>query len=99
MTWNYRVLRYADGTLALHEVYYGEDGLPCSYTEHPISFSVDAEEGRDGLVESMTRALRDATERPILDGSNFPARTAIEYPLHDVSDFPGESLTRKVPKP
>jgi len=71
MTWNYRVLRYADGTLALHEVYYDKDDRPCSYTENPISFVVEADEGLEGLVGSLQMALHDATERSILDVAYF----------------------------
>lgn len=33
--WNYRVLRYPDGALGVHEVFY-TDGKPTSCTEDPI---------------------------------------------------------------
>ena len=72
MTWNYRILRYTDGTLALHEVYYDEAGQVKNYTARPISFAVDADEGHDGLVQSMKLALRDAIDRPILDVPDLP---------------------------
>jgi hypothetical protein len=71
-TWHYRVLRYTDGTLALHEVYCDEEGRPNGYTARPISFAVDADEGHAGLVQSMKLALRDAIERPILDVPDLP---------------------------
>jgi len=71
-TWHYRFLRYTDGTLALHEVYCDEEGRPNGYTTRPISFAVDADEGHDGLVQSMKMALRDAVERPILDVPDLP---------------------------
>jgi hypothetical protein len=71
MHWNYRVLRHEDGTLALHEVFYDEDGKPSMYTTEPISFAVDADEGLSALTESLERALRDAKERPVLDASEI----------------------------
>ena len=81
-TWHYRVLRYTDGTLALHEVYCVEEGRPNGYTARPISFAVDADEGHDGLVQSMKPALRDAIERPILDVPDLPeaAKRSISRP-------------------
>lgn len=42
-----------------------------SYTEQPISFSVDADEGLGGLIESLKMALEDATNRPVFDVSEF----------------------------
>lgn len=67
MTWNYRVVRFKNGSLGLYEVYYRADGKPSMRTENPCGFSVDAEEGLDGLLKSLRLALRDAEERPILD--------------------------------
>jgi len=32
MSWHYRILRYPDGSLALHEVYCDEAGRPNRYT-------------------------------------------------------------------
>jgi len=70
-TWHYRILRHEDGALALHEVYCDEAGEPTRCTVNPVSFGADADEGRDGVVQSLTRALRDARERPILDYASF----------------------------
>ena len=66
-TWNYRIVRHRDGDLALHEVYYAKDGKPSSRTDRPCSFACDAEEGVGGIVASLKRALKDATERPVLN--------------------------------
>lgn len=63
MTWNYRVIDF--GThMALHEVYYDEHGHPTSYTKEPVSFVVDQEEGRAGIISSLRMALNDC-ESPI----------------------------------
>jgi hypothetical protein len=71
VTWHYRILRHLDGTLALHEVYCDEEGRPNGYSERPISFAVDADEGADALVDAMKMALHDAINRPILDVSEL----------------------------
>ncbi len=73
MSWNYRVVRYADGGLALHEVYYDQAGKPRWRTSSPCCFSVDVDEGLEGLVESLRRGLADARKRPILDDAVFGA--------------------------
>lgn len=86
MTWHYRILRHDDGTLALHEVYCNDEGKPDRYTAQPIRFVVDGEEGPAALIEALTMALKDATERPILDVASFgpnarrfiPAQEAFE---------------------
>lgn len=63
-TWNYRIVRYANGTgYGLHEVYYG-DGQPNGMTVEPSYFVDDTP---DGLIADMEVALRDARERPVLD--------------------------------
>lgn len=74
MSWHYRVLRHPDGHLALHEVYCDEIGRPHSYTERPIEFVADAEEGLSGIVGSLEMALNDARERPILDTASFETK-------------------------
>lgn len=72
MTWNYRVLRHEDGSLALHEVYYDKAGRPRGFTRDPVGFAVDAEEGLAGLTASFEQALQDARKRPILDVAEIP---------------------------
>ena len=37
MSWNHRLVKDVEsGRLAIHEVYYDEDGTPSGYTENPI---------------------------------------------------------------
>lgn len=67
MTWNYRIIRYANGDLGLHEVHYGDDGKPESMTKEPASFVAHASEGRDGITGALKMALEDAVERSTLD--------------------------------
>ena len=83
MSWHYRVLLHADGSLALHEVYCDETGRPNGYTKEPITFSVGADEEIDGLVESLRMALNDAINRPVLnaeDMSEIPTAVPAAYP-------------------
>ena len=56
MSWNYRVCRYPQGGLGLHEVFHDEAGAVKNWTAEPISFVVDEDEGRDRLIkEPRTR--------------------------------------------
>lgn len=71
MSWNYRVIRHEDGTLALHEVYYDEAGTPVMYTVEPANFAVDADEGLSDLIAALETALRDAKERPVLNAQEI----------------------------
>ena len=65
MSWNYRIVRYADGSgYGLHEVHYGSDGTACSMTADAARFDGDtSEEIRDSLLT----AKMDATRRLIFD--------------------------------
>ena len=75
MSWHYRILRHRDGALALHEVYCNEAGQPNGYTEQPMGFAMDADEGADALRQALRRALNDATNRPILDVADLGGST------------------------
>lgn len=68
-SWHYRVVRHPDGMLGLHEVYCDDDGQPHSYTQEPAGFIANDDEGLDGIILSLERALRDARARPILDAA------------------------------
>jgi hypothetical protein len=73
-SWNRRVVRHADGSLAIHEVRYGPDGTVRAWTES-CSEAVDREEGLDGLAKSIEfthQSSLDATAKPILDASDLP---------------------------
>ncbi len=63
MTWNYRAIRYADGTVGLHEVYYDAAGVPEGWTEGACGFVGD---DVDELRRVLVRALLDLG-RPVLD--------------------------------
>ena len=71
MTWNYRIIKNEDGYLALHEVFYDDDGNPSSCTEKPVSFIADPDEGIKGITISLERALSDAKSKPVLDMAMF----------------------------
>lgn len=66
--WNYRIIRYQKNVgFGLHEVFYDDAGQPWGMTSDPIHFCCDEEEGPEGVVSSLTAALKDASEFPILD--------------------------------
>lgn len=69
MSWNYRIVRYANGTgLGLHEVHYDQHGKPSSMTKEPASFQCDEEsEGPKGIQLSLAIALQDAIRRDIFN--------------------------------
>ena len=54
--WNYRVMRYQDGALGVHEVFY-TDGQPTSCTENPIGAVGDDLEELRCELEAMLRGL------------------------------------------
>ena len=72
MTWNYRVVRHPDGTLALNEAYYDDAGALKAATAEPISFVADPDEGLDGIVRSLEMAFADAKRHPVLDWTEIP---------------------------
>lgn len=65
--WNYRALKHPDGTVAIHEVFYGEDGKPDSCSAEPTGFVGDSLED---LKSNLELAKRGLVER-VLDYENF----------------------------
>lgn len=65
MSWNYRIVRYANGTgYGLHEVHYDADGNPIRMTTGPAGFVGDSpEEVRSALMI----ARGDASRRQVFD--------------------------------
>lgn len=68
MTWNYRVIRHYDGTLALHEVFYTDTGMVNMYSENPTSFLSDSIEGLSSVLEMAKAAL----SKSIIDIKDLP---------------------------
>jgi hypothetical protein len=67
MSWNYRIVKYKDGTgYGLHEVYYDKGGQPTGMTKRPVSFTCFGDEGPEGIQESLRIARADALKRPTL---------------------------------
>jgi hypothetical protein len=65
MSWNYRIVKYADGTgYGLHEVHYDHDNKPIRMTKEPAGFAGDSpEEVRAALLAAKV----DATKRTVFD--------------------------------
>ena len=65
MSWNYRIVKYADGSgYGLHEVYYDDYGNEEAMTENPASFVGESPEDIHG---QMITARTDAIKRPIFE--------------------------------
>ncbi len=62
MTWNLRVMRYADGTLGVHEVYYAGKKVT-GWTESPTAVAGETVEELRSYLKMVKRAL----DAPILD--------------------------------
>ena len=67
MTWNYRAVRYANGGIGLHEVYYDDAGKPKMRTEAAVGFIVNDDETVADLIHSMEMAIADLRRLPVLD--------------------------------
>jgi hypothetical protein len=76
MSWNYRIVKYKDGSgYGLHEVYYDDAGLAWSMTERAIDFTADSDDGPGGIADAMELAIKDARERPVFDEpTKWPGR-------------------------
>lgn len=64
--WNYRVVRHCNGTLAIHQAIYDEEG---KVTTLPHGVRPRGENWED--LRSDYRAMGEAFALPILDGANF----------------------------
>lgn len=69
MSWNYRIVKYADERkgYGLHEVFYDANGREWSMTENAIDFTCDADEGPNGIRESLHMAWMDSRKRPVFE--------------------------------
>ncbi len=71
MTWNYRLLAHQEGgetIFKIHEVYYNDKGIPCSYTENEVSLWGESVEE---LVWA-TDEIKKCFEKPVLSAEHFP---------------------------
>ena len=83
MSWNYRIIYHKaekmkehpeiqfEEYLAVHEVYYDEDGNPNSIAKEPIM--VAGEEGKDSLlsIKWTLEKITEAMNKPILNYDNL----------------------------
>ena len=64
MSWNYRVMRYPDGYLGIHEVYYDDgEGTVNGYTVEAVPVSGEDKEAIQSTLQMMLAAL----DKPTLD--------------------------------
>ena len=65
MTWNYRIVKYSDGSgYGLHEVYYDRRGCETKMTAEPATFVGDTDKD---VISSLVLARTDARRRPVFD--------------------------------
>ena len=63
MSWNYRIMKYEDGSLGIHEVFYDEEGDVQGWTENAVSvYGEDIHE-----LESSYDLMMQAFSKPILE--------------------------------
>lgn len=72
MFWNYRIILHdldpdpANHWYGLHEVFYGmpdDSSKPgVGPTQNPIAFVCDADEGKEGIIASLERALKNVRD-------------------------------------
>ena len=67
MKWNYRIVKYADGSgLGLHEVYYDENNRPCLMSKEPVRFTGESVSD----VRMSLEAAWSALNRPVFEEPN-----------------------------
>ena len=71
MSWNYRLIQHATH-IALHEVYYDDEGRVTGWTANAASFVADMDEGANAIIGSLEMALSDALRHPVLIESELP---------------------------
>lgn len=59
MSWNYRIMSYAEGGLGVHEVYYDDVGNVTGWTEKPMITG----DTREELIRTLAMMLRDVVVR------------------------------------
>ena len=79
MTWNYRAIRhnmpprkigdleFDASYIAIHEVYYDDDGKPEMRSKEPVTFQCDVEDGKEGIIAALERALATIRETDVMD--------------------------------
>lgn len=82
MSWNYRIIRHTQSFtlngeeidtsyLALHEVYYDENGKPEMHSRKEISFQCDVDEGKEVIITKLKRAIGTIENEDVLDEAVF----------------------------
>lgn len=69
--WNHRVIKReirGEVSFGIHEVYYGEDNVPHSYTTEPVEPYGDTLEELEKDLERFKLALK----KPVLTKEDFP---------------------------
>lgn len=73
--WNYRAIEFTNiagdsSYVAIHEVYYDDDGKPCSYSSTPASVYADSDVGISSMQKTLQK-MQEALNKPILKSEIF----------------------------
>lgn len=66
MDYHYRVFRFPDGHMALHEVKQDTDGNPISISGEPANFSFTGEHAREDIRDALHKALDATLQQTVL---------------------------------
>lgn len=75
--WHYRLILHDQDSkpwYGLHEVYYDQENNITGWTENPVRFTCDAEEGIEGVTHALANAVHDVTLRQPLVLSELPSK-------------------------
>lgn len=90
-TWNYRIIRYKDGTVGLHEVHYNAKGKLLYHTANPVICGGDIAE----LKRVLKMMLADIKRNKVLDESKIKFGQNINESLHLLRPSPGVIPSRR----
>ncbi len=70
MSWDYRIIKLADGSYALHEVFYDGNAEPVHIICEPVEFTCGRHSSPEAIIESLRLAAISAA-REVIDGKEF----------------------------
>lgn len=68
--WNYRLLKYTDGSVGIHEVYY-RNNRPVACSERAVGIVADSSQTLPAVLERVAKAL----SKPPLLHARFKSRS------------------------
>lgn len=69
MSWNYRLVKWDNDTVSLHEVYYNPNGTVYAYTEHPYAMWENEVEA----IRDLHRMFEGSVDKSTLTWEDLPS--------------------------